>query len=361
MAEKRRKREVAWRIFAKEFNSATVELPSEDQYSPTYLLSPLGALINRIFLTGVLTECENVGTDLEPLWRGRVSDPTDIFYISAGQFQPNAARSLAELEVPALVGIVGKARTYSPDESTTYVSVRVEQVKEITQDIRDYWVLEACKSLNYRLGCMGEALQMSPPESKKLISLGYSKSISNGVIEAINQYGPIELNDFGTIMVNTLKELTLDAKTDTTLLQPKPKLKQIAPEALESDLVSEINLDSGELVDGSGPELDKPDDEKEKTDTHTDTDVETDTDADTDIDKETDTDTATETDEALEKIVFEIINSLVDENPEGVIYEEVQVRASEQGLDRAQVEEHISSLIDKGLIYEPSIGLFKAV
>ena len=62
MATTRTKREAAWRVFAREFNSATVELPSQDQYAPSYVLSPLGAMINRVYLTGVLTECENVGT-----------------------------------------------------------------------------------------------------------------------------------------------------------------------------------------------------------------------------------------------------------------------------------------------------------
>ena len=85
--EGKRKREVAWRVFAREFNSASAELPGDDQYAPTYIVTPLGAMINRIFLTGVLTECENVGTEPEPLWRGRVSDPTGVFYISAGQGQ----------------------------------------------------------------------------------------------------------------------------------------------------------------------------------------------------------------------------------------------------------------------------------
>ena len=338
MATNRRKREVAWRVFASEFNSATVELPTEDQYAPSYLLSPIGAFINRIYFTGVLTESENVGTDQEPLWRGRVSDPTDVFFISAGQFQPNAARVLGSLEVPALVGIVGKARTYSPDDATTYTSVRVEQVKTISQELRDYWVIEACQSLNYRLGCFAEALQMEPPEIEKLMSLGYSSTLSKGVLEAINQYGSIKIQEYGELLLTTLKELTQDTSIDSTLLQSKPSKPELEFDKevdFESETTKAITAPNQDVKDPVGK--DKPTAKKE-------------TDEDTD-----------DNDETLEKLVFEIINSLVEENPEGVIYEDVQTAASEHGLGRAEVEEHISSLIDKGIIYEPSIGLFKAV
>ncbi len=348
MANNSRKREVAWRVFAREFNSASVELPGEDQYTPTYVLSPLGALINRVYFAGVLTECENAGSDLEPLWRGRVSDPTDVFYISAGQFQPKAARILAELEVPALVGIVGKARTYSPDDTTIYVSVRVEQVKTITQEIRDYWVVEACQSLTYRLGCLAEALQMQPPNLQKLMSLGYSKHLSMGIVEAINQYSSINIQEYGELLVNTLKDLAIDSGIDSTLISPHKQVigdldTDVSP-AEETEM--EISKNNFKLAID---ETLKPEEEFESSENNKPT------------TEEEDKEETEDKSEVLEKLVFDIITDLVEDNPEGVIYEAVQAAAAEHGLERARVEEFISSLIDKGIIYEPSIGLFKTV
>ncbi|WP_455392773.1 hypothetical protein [[Eubacterium] cellulosolvens] len=333
MVQSKPKREVAWRLFAREFNSATVELPGEEQFSPSYLLSPLGAKINRIYIAGVLTECENIGSDQEPLWRGRVSDPTDVFYVSAGQFQPKAAQVMSELEVPALVGIVGKARTYSPDEMTTYVSVRVEMVKKITQEQREYWNLEACQSLNYRLGCMVEALQMEPPEADKLVSLGYGRNLANGVLEAITQFGKTDIQEYGQLLVNTIKELDLETSTEITILEPD----LAPPRSVPAETVPEGPTETGPDLPELGP--------KEGTETENTSEKEA---ADT-------------SNEAQEQIVFEIITSLVEENPDGVVYEDVQARAAEHGLERPVVEEHITSLIDKGIIYEPSIGVFKAV
>jgi RPA family protein len=361
MVQTKTKREAAWRVFANEFNSATVELPSQDQYAPSYVLSPLGAMINRVYLTGVLTEIENVGTSEEPLWRGRVSDPTDVFYISAGQFQPRAAQMLAELEPPILVGIVGKARTYSPDEGTTYVSVRVELVKEITQELRDYWVYEACQNLNTRINCMKEALNMDPPEIQELISLGYNKTISTGIVEAINQFGSVDIDQYNSLLITTLKELGVDINTDKLLIKDEA--------AIEPEFDAEIGEESKaselfETFDGDA-DVDKSSDEvttiskSDKNDFQPDSDTEPDeTIEKVDNNEEKD---ENEDNEISEQLVFEIITSLIEDNPDGVSYDDVQSHALENGLESAIVEECIGSLIDKGLIYEPSIGIFNTV
>jgi RPA family protein len=374
MATTNSKREVAWRVFAKEFNSATTVIPGEEQYAPTYVLSPLGAMINRVYLTGVLTECENVGTDQEPLWRGRVSDPTDVFYISAGQFQPKAARALSELEVPALVGISGKARTYSPDELTTYVSVRVEFVKQITQEVRDYWVLEACRSLQYRLGAIREAIAMDPPNMKELTALGFSKKVSTGIVEAINQFEDIEMEPFDELLANVLQELTVDTSMDITVTKGQtgpPELldgieSKIPGAEVSKDVESEtsLNLDFSKASEVSNikeeSELQNLENGNAMDKTGSESDPELEIESKISENTEDKDQNEAET-EVSEHLIYEIITSLSEDNPEGVEYKDVELQAGEQGLAKEIIEECICSLIDKGMIYEPSIGLFKAV
>ena len=53
-------RETAWRVFATELNSSTLEIKATEEKMPSYIVSPLGAKINRVLITGVLTEKENV-------------------------------------------------------------------------------------------------------------------------------------------------------------------------------------------------------------------------------------------------------------------------------------------------------------
>ncbi|HIH36291.1 MAG TPA: DNA-binding protein, partial [Methanocellales archaeon] len=67
-------REVAKRVFAREFGEANMAFKEQDdQYAPQYLLTPTGAKCNRILFVGTLIEKEDIGNDVE-YWRARVAD-----------------------------------------------------------------------------------------------------------------------------------------------------------------------------------------------------------------------------------------------------------------------------------------------
>ena len=138
-------REVAVRVFAREFNDASHTFKeSDDERAPLYLLLPTGARANRIFVVGTLTETEDVGEESE-YWRGRIVDPTGTFFVYAGQYQPDAAGVLRDVEPPAYVSVVGKPRTYETDDGTVNVSVRPESITPVDGEIRDRWVVEAAE------------------------------------------------------------------------------------------------------------------------------------------------------------------------------------------------------------------------
>jgi RPA family protein len=139
-------REVARRVFAREFNDAAYTFKeSDDERAPVYVLLPTGQRANRIFVVGTLTETEDVGEDSE-YWQGRVVDPNgDTFFTYAGQYQPDAASMLRELEPPAYVSVVGKPRTYETEEGEVNVSIRPESISEVTAAERDRWVVETAE------------------------------------------------------------------------------------------------------------------------------------------------------------------------------------------------------------------------
>lgn len=138
-------REVAKRVFAREFNSATHTFTeSDEERAPTYVLLPTGAKANRVFVVGTVTEIQDVGSDSE-YWQARVVDPTGTFFAYAGQYQPAAADVLRSLEPPAYVAIVGKARPYETDDGDTNVSLQPETITEVDGDVRDSWVVETAE------------------------------------------------------------------------------------------------------------------------------------------------------------------------------------------------------------------------
>ena len=145
------KREAAWRIFAGEYNDATFEIKGEGEMAPSYIVTPLGAKVNRVFVIGVLTDVENVSEDGD-LIRAHISDPTGVFTLYSGSYQKEVTDALSGIQSPAFVAVIGKVRTYKPEDSEEiYVSIRPERVMEVDAGVRDKWILETCKNTKDRI------------------------------------------------------------------------------------------------------------------------------------------------------------------------------------------------------------------
>jgi RPA family protein len=292
-------RELAWRVFAAEFNSSRLEIKGEGEKAPSHLVTPLGAMINRVLLVGVLTDIDNIGTEDEPLWRARIQDPTGTFYLSSGQYQPEATAALAKMHPPKFVAVVGKCRTYSPEEGTMYVSIRPEKVQVVDIAARDFWVLETCQATMRRINAVEEALEMSPPSAEELVKLGYSLPLANGVVKALDHYGEVETQRYRHMVVDALKFL----------------LPEMAgPEVPEhvSDIPEEIEDEE------EGASVDK------------------------------------------EQVVLGIVQRL-DKTGKGAVWDDIVSEAGKAGIERDELDEITNSLLDKGLVYEPVLGKMKII
>ena len=59
----------------------------------------------------------------------------------------------------------------------------------------------------------------------------------------------------------------------------------------------------------------------------------------------------------IETKVLDIIKEI--EGEDGALWDNIIERCAEEGLDKISVEEAITSLLDKGLVYEPVLGTIK--
>src|SRR5437773_7984466 len=293
-------REVAWRLFASEYNDANLEAEGTGERPPSYIVTPLGAKVNRVFVVGVITDVENVGTDGQPMWRARGSDPTGTSHVYAGQYQPEAASALSKLKPPVFGAIVGKSRIYSPQPGTTYTSIRPEVIKSVDESVRDYWILEACRSLQKRLDAMAEAQKMDPPTKEGLVKVGVKEAIADGIVQAVNHYGKLDLSRYLAMLAEGLRYLLPEyrepiAPGEPTVDTPRPIKQEPSREADES-----------------------------------------------------------------EGKVLEIIAAL-DADGKGSPWEGLLETATTRGVSKDSLEESINALLDKGLIYEPILGRMKKI
>ncbi len=111
-SQRRYLREPARRAFAAEVREVrlTFKDGGEDEKSPVYvMLPPSGIRCNRLFFCGQVTRKELKGED-NTFYSVRVQDPTGIFFVSAGIYQPEAKQQISRIEESAWVAVVGKAQ-----------------------------------------------------------------------------------------------------------------------------------------------------------------------------------------------------------------------------------------------------------
>ncbi|CAD7769207.1 hypothetical protein FHEFKHOI_00542 [Candidatus Methanoperedenaceae archaeon GB50] len=157
--DRRYMREPAKRVFAQEFRESDLTYrEGDDIYSPQYLITPTGAKVNRLFVTGTMIEKDDIGGEVE-YWRARITDPTGVFLVYAGQYQQEAAEVIATTEPPAFVAVIGKQNIYTTPEETTITSIRPERIQVIEEETVDQWIIDTAEQTLKRLQNRSELLE----------------------------------------------------------------------------------------------------------------------------------------------------------------------------------------------------------
>ena len=308
-------REVAWRVFSEEYNSSTLEYTGEGEKPASYIITPLGAKVNRMLVVGVATDIESLGEEGRPRYRARIADPTGTFYVSAGEYQPAAAASLSRMSPPAFAAVVGKSRAYSPEEGVKYLSIRPERVVEVDAAARDYWILETAKSTLLRIEAMGDAMQMSQPTVGELMKLGYPENLADGVVRALEYYKDIDLDRFRNSVKDALSSV-LPGKWSGEAREERPARQVMAKEAAPEQEPAAKDGD-GEMTEvGVGADE--------------------------------------------EGTILAIIEKM-DTGGRGAPWDKVVEAAKAKKIDKVRLEEVVATLLDKGDVYEPELGMMKRI
>ena len=238
-------REVAYRLFAAEFDDSDLSYSeSDEERAPNYVVTPTGARVNRLFAVGVLTEVEDVNPEMV---RGRVVDPTGAFVTYAGQYQPDALAFLERAEPPLFLALSGKARTYEPDDGDRiFTSVRPESASEVDADTRDRWVLTAAERTLERIGIAASAIESGLSGERlesALLEAGVDDGLAEGVALALDHYGTTPA------YLDALSELALDAVRVVAGERDEVGALELAPSEGGGDAGSLSTLDlSGETA-----------------------------------------------------------------------------------------------------------------
>lgn len=309
-------RETAHRVFAQEFTSSHHNIAGEGEKDASYVVSPLGAKMNRVHVVGVCTDVEPVG-EAGDQWRARISDPTGVFTVYAGQYQPEASHAMSKLEPPQFVAVTGKARTYEPEPGSVFVSIRPETVNVVDEATRDAWITRTAERTLDRLDA-NEKLKANPEATEQILAAeGVLPADAEGAILAQQAYGFQDGSRFKNAAVEALR----------TMVAGEVPVHRIEPRQEDGSESSDSTTTTTAAPTPAAPAA-----------VHT-------------------PEPAAAGDDALDDKVLGLVKSM--EGDSGADWEDVTKEAAVDGKTAEEVEESLNRLMDKGLVYEPTLGVLK--
>jgi len=308
-------RELAWRIFAEEFNRTGLQHSESDDRAPNYIITPTGAKCNRVFVVGVVTEVDNIGAE-EDLWRARVSDPTGVFTLYAGQYQPEAAIFFSELQIPAFIAVTGKARIYAPEDGTLYTSIRPEEVNIVNADVRDRWVLNTAERTMERINAVKLALSsnLRGEELRNHLRGVIGAELVDGIVMALEHYHitGTSLRQLVDVVRSAVEAVSEEVSKKPEYIIAKPAFPKVAEGKKEGEYII------ARSDDREAKEVPEP-----------------------------------------KEVVFGLLEKM-DEG-EGIDYSDLINAARKHNLSDDVAESAVRELMDEGRCYEPRIGILKKV
>ncbi|PTD93779.1 hypothetical protein C9439_06950 [archaeon SCG-AAA382B04] len=234
------KREIAWRIFAKEYNLANYSIVSEEKRSPNYVITPTGARCNRLFAVGVITEIEEINQDVA---KAKLSDPTGMFTIYAGNFQEEQRDFLLQIDPPYFASVVGKAKAFEGDDGRVFTSIRPEKIEEADQDIRNNWTINTAKRTVERIKALEMSIESGFTGEELIEYLKKEKirpDLAKGISLAIKNY---------EIDIDQYKEIIKEALGNYTEIEEEENNPKIAVKKSMKELDKGQGVNYSEIID----------------------------------------------------------------------------------------------------------------
>lgn len=299
-------RQPAWIMLASEFGESTLNEKGSGEFDPTFVITKLGAKVNRVTVSGLVERLELRETSNgSQMYQGQLRDPSGLHYFSVGEYASESMKEFiiqlldkVESGEPILLSMTAKARWYQTDEGAVYTSLRPEEAAIVSRDRYASWLVRACAATLSRLDQHQKSLNCEPTK-EAMLSEGISPEMVDGLLAAQPHYGQIDTEGY---RLNVMQALDI--------AEGKMAAATTAPPTLS---LSEPTSD----------------------------------------------DEASGDDEELQSVILECIQAM--DNGEGVDFESLVRNLSARGFTREQSEAELDTMSDEGVLHEPRFGWFKIV
>jgi len=311
---RRNRRQSAIRLFAQEYNESSLPDGGQGEFDPRFIVTKLGARVNRMMAAGVIERLERRDTERGPMFSGRIRDPTGMHSWSVGSFKPELHTDLEELLARFeggdrfLMACIGKSSHFAREDGGIFCRMQMEEFAIIDRDTYAHWLVETSHHTMRRIDAQSKAQSADGSSAAELRNAGVPNDLVEGLELALDHYGEWDPEGY---KVGVLQALS----------------------AAEGRMVS---FEEHEAMDSSS-EQEKIVDEKPATPT---VDAEPSNTAD------------------IESIVLEIIKG--NTNERGIDHDSIVKQCALKGItDESSIEDAIDCLRDdKCEIMEPNFGWF---
>ena len=297
-------------MLASEFGESTLHQQGSGEFDPLFLITKLGAKVNRLVVAGLLERLEPRETSNgATLWQGQIRDPSGLHYFSVGDYAPESMReftvqlaSRIDDGESIMMIMIAKARYFQSEEGAVYTSLRPEEAAVIARSTYCEWLVKAADGMLNRIDSQEKSLSLEK-SVESLRAGGIPEHLCESILLANEHYGEIDLE---TYRLNIMQ--TLDIAENRM------------PSAATPSSTPQASLDVGgnepQTAGESGAE--SPD---------------------------------------LNQVILDLIARL--DQGEGVDFDTLLSNAAARGHDRDAAEASLDELSEQGTVHEPRFGWFK--
>ena len=309
-------RQSAIRIFAQEYSDSNLPLEGVGEYAPSFIITKLGAKVNRALFGGVIDRFERREGDNGPTYSGHLRDATGgVHRFQIAPFQPelhaDAEELLARFESGDrfLMMMIGRARWFESDDGGIFTSFRAEEFATVERSVYVNWLVEASAATLRRLDAYNLSLD-SENTNESLKSAGVPADLIEGMILAKNHYSSFDPENY---KVGVLQSLSM-------ALSSNSEIEQMITSTEESTVL-EVPENSPQMKNDAVKSDSKPTGD-------------------------------------VDDVILNVIRS--SSNPDGMPYDSIVLACVEAGFSRESSEDAIEDLRDiKCEIIEPRFGFFQ--
>jgi len=190
----RQSRQSAIRLFAREYYESSLPDGGQGEFDPVFIVTKLGAKVNRMLVAGVIEGLERRDTERGPMYQGSVRDPTGRHMWSVGSFQPELHAEMEELLARFdsgdrfLMSCVGKSNHYQTEDGGFFVRMRLEEYAIIERSTYAAWLIDAADQTMYRIDAWSKAKECADASPDSLREAGVPEHLHDGLLLALGHY-----------------------------------------------------------------------------------------------------------------------------------------------------------------------------